>query len=39
MTADYKAINIQVLKGLKTIREHYDLISLLEESKKYKSII
>ena len=39
MTADYKAINIQVLKGLKTIREHYDLISLLEESKKYNSII
>ncbi len=38
MTADYKAINIQVLKGLERIRQNYDLKSLLEESKKYKSI-
>ena len=38
MTADYKATNIQVLKGLEAIRQNYDLKYLLEESKKYKSI-
>src|SRR3989338_9408697 len=38
MTADYKAINIQVLKGLENIRKKYDIDLLLEQSKEYPTI-